>query len=262
MLNGWYVYGGRRTWDTETFPGEYKKIRNMVAVRDQYVWDLAAGKPVPAEPDDSQTGEVVIPDTMFGTRDDGFRELREPKTLDYPTPQESIDQMTMPEGFEVRLFASEERFPELANPMQLSFDNQGRLWVACMVNYPQWSPAGSKPNDRLLIFEDTNDDGVADKSKVFYDKLICPTGFEFWNGGVLVVDQPRMLFLQDTDGDDKADQVTHLMDGIATDDTHHAAGGWEFSHGGLLHMLEGISMSTTLETPWGPLRNQGPSGLM
>ncbi|MEM9826295.1 MAG: PVC-type heme-binding CxxCH protein [Planctomycetota bacterium] len=260
MLNGWYVYGGRRTWDTETFPGEYQKIREMVAVRDRYLWDLAAGMPVPAEPDDSSTREVFIPETMFGSRDDNFRKMREPKTLEYPTPEESIKQMTLPEGFEVQCFASEKDFPELANPTQIAFDNKNRLWVSCMVNYPQWLPGKSRPDDRLLIFEDTDGDGVADKCKTFYDKLICPTGFEFYKDGVVVVDEPSILFLRDTDGDDVADEVTQLVDGIGTDDTHHAMGAWEYSPGGLLHMLEGIAMSTTLETPWGPKRHAGASG--
>ncbi|WP_197439614.1 PVC-type heme-binding CxxCH protein [Calycomorphotria hydatis] len=260
MLNGWYVYGGRRTWDTETFPTEYRKIRNIVDVRDQYLWDLASGKEVPAEPDDSKTGEIFEPATMFGTRGDSFRKMREPQKLVYPTPEESIDMMTVPEGFKVKLFASEREFPELANPNQLAFDSKGRLWVSCMPNYPQWQPGSERPSDRLLIFEDTDNDGMADKCIPFYDKLICPTGFEFWNGGVLVVDEPRILFLKDTDGDDRADEVIQLIDGIATDDTHHTMGAWEFSHGGLLHMLEGISLSTTLETPWGPFRNKDTGG--
>lgn len=260
MLNGWYVYGGRRTWDTETFPGEYQKIRKMVGVRDNYIWDMVAGKEVADEPDDSGTGEVFIPETMFGTRDDGFREMREPKTLEYPTPEESISQMTVPEGFEVQLFASEREFPEFSNPTQMTFDAKGRLWVSCMVNYPQWLPGSAKPGDKLLIFEDTDKDGRADVCKTFYDKLICPTGFEFYEDGVLVVDEPRIIFLRDTDGDDQADEMTQVIDGIATDDTHHAMGAWEWSHGGLLYMLEGVSMSTTLETPWGPFRNKGPSG--
>ena len=260
MLNGWYVYGGRRTWDTETFPGEFQKIRKMVEVRDGYIWDLAAGKPVPPEPDDSQTGEVFIPETMFGTRDEGFRAGREPKTLVYPTPEESIAQMTVPEGFEVQLFVSEQDFPEFANPTQMAFDAKGRLWVSCMINYPQWLPGAAKPGDKLLIFEDTDSDGRADKCITFYDKLICPTGFEFHQDGVLVVDEPRIIFLRDTDGDDQADEMTQVIDGIATDDTHHAMGAWEWSHGGLLYMLEGVSMSTTLESPWGPFRSKGPSG--
>ena len=260
MLNGWYVYGGRRTWDTETFPGEYQKIRKMVDVRDRYLWDLATGNPVPEQPDDSGTGEVFVPETMYGSRDEAFREFREPKTLEYPTPDESISQMTVPEGFEVKLFASEKEFPELANPTQTAFDNRGRLWVSCMVNYPQWLPSKAKPDDRLLILEDTDNDGKADVCKTFYDKLICPTGFELYKDGVLVVDEPRILFLRDTDGDDVADEVTHILDGIGTDDTHHAMGAWEYSPGGRLHMLEGIALSTTLETPWGPKRQSGASG--
>jgi putative heme-binding domain-containing protein len=260
MLNGWYVYGGRRTWDTETFPGEYQKIRKMVDVRDRYIWDMVAGKEVPDQPDDSGTGEVFIPETMFGTRDDAFREMREPKTLTYPTPEESIAQMKVPAGFEVQLFASEREFPQFSNPTQMTFDKKGRLWVSCMINYPQWLPGAAKPGDKLFIFEDTDQDGKADKCITFYDKLICPTGFEFYEDGVLVVDEPRIIFLRDTDGDDQADEVTQVIDGIATDDTHHAMGAWEWSHGGLLYMLEGVSMSTTLETPWGPFRNKGPSG--
>ena len=260
MLNGWYVYGGRRTWDTETFPGEYQKIRKMVGVRDRYIWKMAAGGEVPEKPDDSKTGEVFIPETMFGSRSEGFREMREPKELKYPTPEESIDMMKVPDGFKVELFASEREFPELANPNQIAFDNQGRLWVSCMANYPQWMPGAGRPSDRLLIFKDTNNDGRADKCVTFYDKLICPTGFEFWNGGVLVVDEPRILFLKDTDGDDKADVVEQIVDGIATDDTHHTVGAWEYSHGGLLHMLEGVALSTTLETPRGAFRNSGTAG--
>ena len=108
--------------------------------------------------------------------------------------------------------------------------------------------------------EDKDHDGRADKCTVFYDKLHCPTGFEFWNGGVIVVDQPRYLWLKDTDGDDKADLVVPFFDGWASDDTHHVAGKFEFSNGGLLHNLEGISMSTTVETPWGPHRTHDAPG--
>jgi lysophospholipase L1-like esterase len=62
MLNGWYVYGGRRTWDKETFPLEYAKIRRMAEVRDQYCWDIAQGKPVPTTPSDDKTGGLVTQD--------------------------------------------------------------------------------------------------------------------------------------------------------------------------------------------------------
>jgi putative heme-binding domain-containing protein len=258
MLNGWYVYGSRRTWDHETFPREYVKLRNMAAVRDQRVWDLARGREVPDKPDDSKTGELVVPPTRFGDPRQRYSENAEGGPRIQP-PADLIRSCTLAPGLTMKLFASEERFPELAKPVQMNFDGKGRLWVSCMPNYPQWKPGDPPANDRLLILEDTDGDGTADKCTVFYDKLHCPTGFEFWNGGVLVMSQPRILFLKDTDGDDKADQVVPLLDGWATDDTHHR-GGWEWNHGGRLHLLEGISTSTTLETPWGPHRSAGAGG--
>lgn len=257
MLNGWYVYGGRRTWDTETFPREYVKIRNMAAVRDRRVWDIAAGRPVSEVPDDSGTGELYTPPTRFGEPRQKYSEAEE---LRYLTPEEFIASCTVPPGFELRLFADERRFPELANPVQLSFDNRGRLWVATMPTYPQWKPGEPKPADKLLILEDTDGDGTADRCTTFYEGLHCPTGFEFYDGGVIVTDQPRLVWLKDTDGDDRADVIVHWMDGFATDDTHHTVGAFETNHGGLLHMLEGVAMSTTVETPWGPFRNFGTPG--
>ncbi|MFN8706290.1 MAG: PVC-type heme-binding CxxCH protein, partial [Planctomyces sp.] len=236
---------------------EYLKIRKMAEVRDQYVWDIAQGKPVSDRPDDSATGELIVPETRFG---DPRQKYSEAETLRYLTPEQLVENTTVPDGFKIVPFADETKFPELAKPVQLNFDNKGRLWVACMPTYPQWKPGDAPPNDRLVILEDTDHDGHADKSAVFYDKLHCPTGFELWNGGVLVIDQPRLLWLKDSDGDDKADIVVHLLDGWATDDTHHTAGAFEWSHGGKLHLLEGIATSTTLETPWGPHRSQGAGG--
>ena len=80
--------------------------------------------------------------------------------------------------------------PNGTNPTTFAVGHGG-VWIA---NSPD-----------LLLLQDTDNDGKADKSTVFYDKLHCPTGFPFYNGGVLVVDQPRILWLKDTDGDDKAD---------------------------------------------------------
>ncbi len=257
MINGWYVYGGRRTFDTETFPREFVKIRNMAAVRDRYVWDIAQGKAVADKPDDSNTGELIVPPTRFGSPGQKYSEA---ETLRYLPPDDFIKSCTLPPGFELKLFADEKQFPELAKPVQMSFDNKGRLWVATMPTYPMWKPGDPKPTDKILILEDTKGTGKADKCTVFYDKLHCPTGFEFFDGGVIVVDQPRHIFLKDTDGDDKADVVQILVDGWATEDTHHTINAFEMSPGGRLHMLEGVSMSTAVETPWGPFHNANSSG--
>ena len=259
MVNGWYVYGGRRTWDTETFPREYLKLRNMAAVRDAYVWDIAAGRPVQPQPDDSQTGELIVPQTRFGEPRQAYSENPEGGPV-IKSPEDVIKTCTVPDGFEIRLFADERRFPEIAKPVQLAFDSKGRLWISTMPSYPQWKPGDPRPADKLVILEDTDGDEKADKSTVFYDKLHCPTGFQFFNDGVIVMDQPRLLWLKDTNGDDKADVVVHVLDGWATEDTHHTSGAFEASPGGLLHMLEGVAMSTALETPWGPFRNYGSSG--
>jgi hypothetical protein len=259
MVNGWYVYGGRRTWDTETFPREYLKIRAMAAVRDRYVWDVAQGRPVPPQPDDSGTGELVVPTTRFGEPRQKYSEDQE-RGPTIKSPEELAASCEVPPGYEIRLFADERRFPEIANPVQLAFDSKGRLWLSTMPSYPQWQPGQPKPADKLVILEDVDGDGKADKSTIFYDRLHCPTGFQFFDGGVIVMDQPRMLFLKDTDGDDKADVVETVLDGWATEDTHHTAGAFEMSPAGLLHMLEGVAMTTAVETPWGPFRNTGSSG--
>jgi putative heme-binding domain-containing protein len=253
MVNGWYVYGSRsKPLDVETFPAEYAKIRKMCADRDKVVWAIAQGKEPPV-PDDLNP-VLAIPPTAFGTKP-----YSEPKDLRILTPDEALEAMTVPEGYEIQTFASEKDFPELAKPVQMAFDNRGRLWASCMPSYPQWKPGDPKPNDKLIIFEDTDGDGKADKSTVFADGLHVPVGFEFWDGGVLVVNQPKLMFLKDTDGDDKADVREVVLDGFATDDTHHAISAFEWTPDGRLIMLEGISMSGTVETAYGPVRNKDKS---
>src|ERR671913_88322 len=122
---------------------------------------------------------------------------------------------------DIRRMASERDFPELVNPVQLAFDTRGRLWVAAWKSYPHWQP-GQPMDDKLLILEDTNGDGKADKRTVFAGDLHNPTGFEFWNGGVILSQAPNLVFLKDTDGDDRYDAKEILLQGFETADTHHA----------------------------------------
>ena len=81
--------------------------------------------------------------------------------------------MTIGKGLKVELFASEKEFPELVNPVQMAFDTKGRLWVAAWKNYPHWQPK-TPMDDKLLILEDTNGDGKADKRTVFAGDLQQP----------------------------------------------------------------------------------------
>src|SRR5262249_9115282 len=127
--------------------------------------------------------------------------------------EDSLSQMTVGKGLKVGLFASEEMFPELVNPVQMSFDTKGRLWVAAWQTYPHWKPK-EEMNDKLLILEDTDGDGRADKCTTFAEGLHNPTGFEFYGDGVLVAMVPDLLFIKDTDGDDHADVRTRVLDGL------------------------------------------------
>jgi glucose/arabinose dehydrogenase len=105
--------------------------------------------------------------------------------------------------FEVNLFASS---PWVINPVAMAWDSHNRLWVVNSPMYPQALP-GQRNMDFISVLEDTDGDGVADKCTIFYDKLYVPTGIAIGDGGVYVANQPDLLFLRDTDGDLRADEV-------------------------------------------------------
>src|SRR5207245_1849014 len=109
--------------------------------------------------------------------------------------------------------------PLLHKPIQMNWDPRGRLWVASSEVYPQVEP-GQTPNDKIIILEDTGGAGKADKSTVFADGLLIPTGLEPGDGGVYVAQSTELLHLSDTDGDGKADQRRIVLSGFGTEDTH------------------------------------------
>ena len=191
-VNGYYIYGGRKEpFGVVNFPAEFAKLRKMIANRDQRIWAVAQGKAVPNKIDDSQTGEFA----------DIKTNVKDPSSIRITSPQESQKQFQLPEGFEINLFASEVDFPALKNPVQFAFDSKGRLWVCTMESYPMYLP-GTEVNDKILILEDTNGDGRADKQTIFAEGLHLPTGIELGDGGAYVAQQPNLVFLKDTDGDD------------------------------------------------------------
>ncbi len=137
----------------------------------------------------------------------------------------------------------------------MTFDAKGRLWVTTMPSYPMYLP-GKPVNDKVLIFEDTDGDGKADKQTVFADGLHVPTGIELGDGGVYVAQQPNLMFLKDTDGDDKADVRELILHGFDTADSHHAMHAFTWDPGGALYWQEGTFHHTQVETPYGPQRVQ------
>ena len=155
------------------------------------------------------------------------------------------------DGYEVNLFAAE---PMLANPVHMTWDARGRLWVACSWAYPQLEP-GETPNDQIIILEDTDGDGRADKSTVFADGLYIPTGLELANGGVYVAQTPDILFLRDTDGDDVADVREVALTGFGIEDSHHSISAWRRGPAGWIYFQEGVFLHTQVETQHGVVRN-------
>jgi glucose/arabinose dehydrogenase/lysophospholipase L1-like esterase len=241
-VNGYYIYGGRKNpFGVVNFPAEFAKLRKMIAVRDERIWNIAQGKRVPAQIDDSGTGEFAKIETNY-------------KNEVYLTPpDEAAKKFELPEGYEVNLFASERDFPDLENPVQFAFDARGRLWVTTMPSYPQYLP-GTPPNDKVLILEDTDGDGKADKRTVFADGLHVPTGIELTHDGCYVAQQPNLMHLRDTDGDDRADVRELVLHGFDSADSHHSISAFTFDQGGALYFEEGTFHHTQVETPYGPKR--------
>ncbi|MCA9038885.1 MAG: HEAT repeat domain-containing protein [Planctomycetaceae bacterium] len=165
-------------------------------------------------------------------------------------PADEAAQFTVDEDFEINLFAES---PMVVNPIAMQWDAKGRLWVINSPMYPHILP-GQERTDFISVLEDTDGDGKADKSTVFYDKLYVPTGLALGDGGVYVANQPDLLFLKDTDGDLKADTVRVLLSGFGTEDNHHAISAFTWGPGGWLYFQSGIFLHTQVETPHGLLR--------
>ena len=244
ILNGVHAYGQRyEPFGPQNYPDEIAKLREMTALRDQQIHTLAKDESGAAPViDDSGTRKLSTPPTNFN------------RPIEYLDRDKALASFTMQPGFKIELFASEAEFPNMRNPVQMSFDNRGRLWVAVSPTYPHWRPGDPKPNDKLLIYEDTNGDGRADKEIVFADKLQLPIGFEIAPEGVYVSQEPNLCLLIDDDRDDRADRMEVLMGGFDTHDTHHAISAYAADASGAFYFCEGRFLHSQVETPYGPER--------
>ena len=248
LVNGVHAYGRRYApYGPQNYPDEVKKTREMTALRDIVIHDVARARKTDLVVDDSQTHVLPPVPTNYTPS------IKNGTTQILPA-NEGLAALTVPPGYKVELFASEKEFPHLANPMQLSFDNRGRLWVAVMPAYPAYRPGDALPNDKILIYEDTDGDGKADKETVFADHLYLPIGFEFAPEGVYVSQEPNLVLLRDTDGDDKADRREIILGGFDTHDTHHAISAYTADPSGAFMLCEGVFLHSNVETPYGPVR--------
>src|SRR3954471_5707830 len=256
-IDGYNVYGGRSQLSFESGKAgpkitNYKVMQEemsqrdvLTANRDKRVWAVANGNDIVV--DDSNLPPVTpVKSNKPGPLED--------EKWPFLGGEEAISKMTVHSGMKVNLFASEEKFPDLLAPVQMAWDTKGRLWVSCWRNYPERTPT-SKVGDQILIFEDTNGDGKADKVTEFIGDLNAPTGFQFYKDGVLIMQAPSLWFVRDTDGDGKADWKERILMGMDSADSHHTANAICHEPGGAVYLSDGVFHRTQVETAEGPLRN-------
>ncbi|MBN8248951.1 MAG: hypothetical protein J0L84_16100, partial [Verrucomicrobia bacterium] len=174
------------------------------------------------------------------------REHRDPNFKEQPVPTFDVAP-----GFEVSLWAEN---PMLYKPIQMNWDPQGRLWVASSRLYPQIRP-GQDAEDAVIVLEDTNGDGQADKHTVFAEGLVIPTGVvPDGRGGCYVAASHQLLHVTDTDGDGKGDQRTIVLSSFGTEDTHHNLHTLRWGYDGHLYLNQSIYTHSHMETPQGVRR--------
>ena len=234
-------YGIRKR--PEEYAAEMPRYHEMVRRHEAVVHELAAtpGKKV----EDMPVAWMEPLPPIAGSDDGGATGV-------IRKPAEAMAEFRVADGYAVNLFASEEEFPELKNPVQIAFDGRGRLWVVTMPSFPHTVP-GLPPEDRIVVLEDSDRDGKADRCTTFADGFDALDGIAFTEWGVLVSEQPRLWLMNDTDGDGKADTKREFFRGIDVTDSHH---GGMIAADALGHVMfcDGVFHRSQLETPFGVVR--------
>ena len=162
---------------------------------------------------------------------------------------ESAASVTLPPGFRSTLFAAE---PDVAQPISMTTDARGRLWVAENYTYSERGVTfHPELRDRIVIFEDTDNDGRFDKRTVFWDGAHRLTSIELGFGGVWALTLPRLVFIPDRDGDDRPDGPPEpLLDGFDFERArHNVANGLRWGPDGWLYGRHGILGSSLVGLP-------------
>jgi glucose/arabinose dehydrogenase len=163
------------------------------------------------------------------------------------TAEQTAAKMKLPPGFKVQVVTSE---PDVVQPIAMTQDDRGRLWIVTNVNYPK---CPGEPKDSILIFEDTDGDGKADKRTVFYDKLTFASGIATGFGGVWVGAPPNLLFFPDKNGDDKPDsEPEKVLDGWGWEDTHETLNDFVWGPDGWLYGTQGVFTNSKVGKPGAP----------
>jgi azurin/glucose/arabinose dehydrogenase len=256
-VDGYNIYGDRskiayvshpdapKITNTQIMMEEMAQRDVMTANLERKAWALAAGKTGPVE----MLPLPVV--TAFGTNKPG---PNIDGTYPFVDGEEAIGMMTLAPGLKANLFASEKQFPELAKAVQMNFDAKGRLWVAVWPSYPELTPT-ARIKDKIIILEDTDQDGRADQCTTWLDGLNCPTGFQFFKDGILLVQAPDVWFVRDTDGDGKGDWRERVIMGLDSADSHHTANSLIYEPGGAILFSDGVFHRSQVETVAGAVRN-------
>lgn len=152
----------------------------------------------------------VRPATDAGVTDDA---PKKPAALKSPlSPQEALKHFKLTPGLRIELVAAE---PQIESPVAMTFDEDGKLWVVEMRDYPNGPGKGQKPQGRIRILEDKDGDGFYETSTIFADNLLFANGLLRWKDGVVVTAAPHIVHLRDTKGAGKANQRDVLYEGFA-----------------------------------------------
>jgi glucose/arabinose dehydrogenase/mono/diheme cytochrome c family protein len=228
--------------DNATVIGRELANRDIKAAnRDKSIWAAAQGKTLVAD-DSNLLPYLSVPPNR-----------KEP--VPYLSGEEQLKHLTVPEGCKIEFIADETTVPELINPVQMNFDTKGRLWLSVWPNYPETTPT-TKNFDKLLVLDLDPKTGKVAKSHVFLDGLNCPTGFQFYKDGVILIQSPDMWFVRDTDGDGKADWKEKILTGMDAADSHHETNSICYEPGGAMYFSDGVFHRTQVETfDRGAIRN-------
>lgn len=241
-LNSFYYTGGRnKDYGYLDFLPAMRNFDLMTANREARAWEIANGRSFAGQPVDDSN----LPPLESVAESRGANE--------WLTAADEQKAFRVDPRFEVNLFAGEEQFPDIANPIQMRWDAKGRLWVSCSTTYPHIYP-GQEPADKIVILEDTDHDGRADRSTVWADDVHIPLSFEFYRDGILVSEEPHLSWIRDTDGDGRADRREKLLTGFGCEDSHHALHDFVWTPDGELLFRESIFHNSQVETPYGPVR--------
>jgi putative membrane-bound dehydrogenase-like protein len=202
-----------------------------------------------------------------------------PTTNECPTPEQARAKMTVPEGYEVRCFAHE---PMVQNPVAMTWDHRGRLWVVEAYEYPNGSPhpapfggeakddqyhpvpadclpqseirnpKSAIPRDRVIILEDTDNNGEADKRTVFVQGLNLASAILCGDDGIYIGQQPHLIHFRDADGDDKPDAWRVVLTGFGREDTHELVNSFTWGPDGWLYMTHGVFTNSKVRRPGQP----------